>query len=233
MSDVTPITDKKNLFAALISAQERARAVTKDGKNTFHNYKYASAEAIIEEAKLCLNNSGLAVICLGWQMKGEVPDVAPVPGKGDKFCTPPYIIQVHYAVVHTSGETMVMTTESSVVPEAGRPRDKAESAALTMGLGYFLRGLLLLAREDAENSVDQRNDTTNQQSSPVAMTEEECTKACLEFGNAISSSASLDELRANVAKDLQASRLPKKHKEKIMAAYAARKSAFEKLASGG
>lgn len=231
MSNVTPIGNK-NLFAALISAQERAKAVTKDGKNTFHNYKYASAEAIIEEAKLCLNNSGLAVVCMGWGIKDSVPDVAPVAGKGDKFCTPPYLIQVHYAVIHSSGETMVMTTESSVVPEAGRPRDKAESAALTMSLGYFLRGLLLLAREDAENSVDQRNDTTNQQSAPAAMTEEECTRACLEFGNEISNSRTLEELRANVATDLQASRLPKRHKEKVMAAYTARKLAFEKLVTG-
>ena len=45
-----------------------------------------------------------------------------------------------------------------VLPEKGRPIDKAEAGARTYALSYFLRDLLLIPRVDEGSDVDQRDD---------------------------------------------------------------------------
>jgi hypothetical protein len=47
-----------------------------------------------------------------------------------------------------------------VVVEKGRPIDKAVASALTTSLGYWLRDVLLLPREDGDGSMDSRNDAS-------------------------------------------------------------------------
>jgi phosphoribulokinase len=44
-------TTASALYAAVAKAQAHARGVEKDSTNTFHRYKYASAESLIAEAK--------------------------------------------------------------------------------------------------------------------------------------------------------------------------------------
>jgi len=133
------------MAAALVAAQRHAQAVAKASKNSFHGYKYASAEALIEESRLALGEAGLAVMPVNWVVV-PVSDLEGVKSK----------VQVTYMLVHESGASVTATTETSVLPEKGRPQDKAEATALTYNLGYYLRGLLLLPRE--EESVDTRDD---------------------------------------------------------------------------
>lgn len=134
------------MAAALVAAQRHAQAVAKASKNSFHGYKYASAEALIEESRAALGEAGLAVMPVNWVVV-PVTDLEGVKSK----------VQVTYMLVHESGASVTATTETSVLPEKGRPQDKAEATALTYNLGYYLRGLLLLPREE-ESSVDARDD---------------------------------------------------------------------------
>lgn len=135
------------IYAALVDAQSRARAVEKDAKNKYHGYRYASAEAIIEEARYALNEAGLAAFAVGWRFAhDEMGDKGPI-GR----------IVVNYRLVHRSGESADFEASSFIIPEKGRPEDKAEAASLTTNLAYFLRALLLLPRED-EGAMDRRDD---------------------------------------------------------------------------
>lgn len=146
------------LAAALVAAQKAAQAVAKSSKNAFHGYKYASAESIVEEAKDALNGAGLALIATGWEVvPSEVPSVESK-------------VVVRYTLVHAgSDNAWYFTAETSIIPEKGRPQDKAEATALTYNLGYFLRGLLQIGREDPSTSVDARDDTAK---TPVVTPEE-------------------------------------------------------------
>lgn len=139
----------KNIATALVKAQGIAKGVEKDARNDFHKYKYASAESMVEEGRQALTAAGLALLTLGWEpmdASGRAPRV-----------------KVRYLLVHgESGESMTLESSSPVIPEKGRPEDKAEFGALTENLGYFLRGLLLIPRVDEETTVSGRDDRTYQ-----------------------------------------------------------------------
>lgn len=127
------------LCKALIEAQRHAQAVAKGSKNTFHGYIYASAEAIIEESRDALIHAGIVVSTLGWESRDSR-------------------IFVRYLVAHESGEAFVAESSTPIIPEKGRPLDKAEATALTANLGYYLRGLLLLPRVDPSEEMNTRDD---------------------------------------------------------------------------
>lgn len=138
------------LAAALVEAQSHAQAVAKDSTNSFHRYKYASAEAVIEEARQALAAAGLALITTGWRFE---------PHASEEFSSAPIgRVHVKYRLLHTSGESVEFESSTPVISEKGRPADKAEATALTYNLGYFLRGLLLLPRVDESEVVDARDD---------------------------------------------------------------------------
>jgi len=137
----------KPLYKALVAAQRAAMAVGKDAENTYHKYKYASAEAVIAEARQALNGAGLALTLLSWGRH--------LPVAGDH---PHTRIEVHYRLLHEEGVALDLSASSYVIPEKGRPADKAEAGALTTNLSYVLRTLLLLPREDEGTSPDTRDD---------------------------------------------------------------------------
>lgn len=140
------MSEPTKLFAAaLIAAQQAAQAVAKGAKNGFHGYRYASAEAIIAEGRSALSSAGLGVIPLSWEVS---PDKT--------------TIEVRYRVYHVSGEHLDGHFQTSVIPDKGRPQDKAEATALTYNLGYYLRALLLLPRVEADAEVDSRDDRNPQ-----------------------------------------------------------------------
>lgn len=137
---------KADIFAALVKAQQAARAVEKDAHNKFHGYGYASAEALIAEARGALSDAGLACCVYQWLVVE-------------------HRMVVTYLLVHASGQSMTFSTSTPVVMELNdkkdgkyKPADKAEHTALTYNLGYFLRGLLLLPRVEPGTDVDQRDD---------------------------------------------------------------------------
>lgn len=134
------------IYKALLMAQRAINPVEKTSANNFHRYKYASAEAMVEEARRALNGAGLVCICKGW-----------IAGHSHNDHHPPQA-NVIYTLAHESGETLEFHTTTPVIEEKGRPLDKAVATALTYNLGYFLRGLLLMPRVEEGTDVDQRDD---------------------------------------------------------------------------
>lgn len=136
------------LYAALARATANASSVAKDAQNSFHRYKYASAEAVIAEAREPLAAEGISVVQSAWRVRAREN------AEGGYFAD----LEVTYAVLHKDGGVMECVAETPVIREKGRPEDKAVATALTYSLGYFLRGLLMLPRVDEEHEVDRRDD---------------------------------------------------------------------------
>lgn len=147
-----PLTWGSELCSALVDAQGFVSGVGKDKTNSYDHYKYASAEALIEEARTSLAKAGLAALCTGtvFEADGESEDALNL-GR----------LRCFYLLLHRSGQYMRFERSTPVLlQKIGRPEDKAEATASTYDLGYFLRGLLLLSRQDAgAEDVDQRDDS--------------------------------------------------------------------------
>ncbi len=139
----TAPVDLAPLFAALAAAQASIQAVGKDGKNNHQNYAYTTSEAVIDAARVALAPQGLAA----FRVRYDIPD----KGSND------FAIHSVYMLVHSSGASMDFTNIWIASPGKGRPDDKAMAGALTTGLAYWLRDLLLIPRKD-DAEADQRDD---------------------------------------------------------------------------
>ena len=136
----------KSIRAALLVAQQLLPGVLKDSKNDFHKYKYVSSESMIREARAALHGAGLALS----PTRAEVITSEALVALGV-----PALLRAEWVLAHgESGETMPLAFDWPVVPEKGRPVDKALASARTTGLGYMLRDLLLAPRVDREDDMD-------------------------------------------------------------------------------
>jgi hypothetical protein len=158
MSSTTNTVPAK-LAAALVAAQRAAKAVYLDSKNEFHRYRYASAEAIILEARAALNAAGLFLMTtLITITHRELPRVV-VKKDNETHKKDEVIVRVVYLLGHESGESISLDREWPAFEEPGRPIDKAVAASITNGLAYTLRDLLLLPRDDdAADDMNSRDD---------------------------------------------------------------------------
>lgn len=135
-----------NLSAALVAAQRALPGVLKDAANSFHRYRYVSSESMIRECRAALHEAGLALIPVS-----ETIRPAPELATFGAAC----VLSASWELFHgPSGESTPLTWEWPVVPEKGRPLDKALASARTTGLGYGLRDLLLAPRVDHEDDMD-------------------------------------------------------------------------------
>lgn len=152
--------DQTSLFKALAAAQADVQAQGKDSTNTFHKYKYTSMEDLLIEARRVLTKHGLAA---------SIDDVTIVPGvpydakeidKDGHQITVTYrddVLACQCTLRHESGESFSCQRQQYILPEKGRPPDKALATANTFAIGYWLRDLLLIPRVDDE--PDKRDDT--------------------------------------------------------------------------
>lgn len=130
----------KELQQALLAAQKAVTSVEKDAKNSFANYDYVSAEAMIISCRKALHKSGLAFSRTHWSLMGNEFGMTVIS---------------KYVLTHAeSGETMVMENEM-IVPPNQKQLDKAVLAALTTGLNYTLRDMMMIPRcESDQPEVD-------------------------------------------------------------------------------
>jgi hypothetical protein len=144
------------LYAAIAVAQGHARSVEKDAQNTFHRYKYASAEAIIAEAKESLAHACLGIVRLSSRVERLEKALGERAAEGGKKGMEGAVAVLHagWLIVHGAGGSLEMTVEWPIVPESGRPIDKAVAAAHTASLGYLLRDLLQLPRVEEGTALD-------------------------------------------------------------------------------
>jgi len=56
------VTENKNIYQRILAVTESVGAFAKDGKNTFHNYAYASIEAIVADIQPELIKNGIALL---------------------------------------------------------------------------------------------------------------------------------------------------------------------------
>jgi len=138
---------RPELAKALSAAQKACRPAEKDSYNEFHKYHYASAEAIITEAKAALAAGGLALVPLEQTLLGSARD------GGDRF-----ELERKFLLLHPSGECLPLVSHWPVVPDKGRPLDKATASAATASLAYLLRDLLLMPRVAPEDDLPARQD---------------------------------------------------------------------------
>ncbi len=136
-----------NLCAALAAAQKKCRAAAKESENTFHHFKYASAESVFDEAKKAMADTGLALLPLG-------PKLVTL-GNGQYFA-----LDWDAELLHISGESRAHKIVEGwpVIPDKGRPLDKAFASAITSALSYFLRNLLQMPRVDPADDIAGRDD---------------------------------------------------------------------------
>jgi len=137
------MSDKSNIAGALLKAQQGIESVKKDATNSFHRYNYTSAEEMIGACRKALHDQGLVATRATWGIDKEIGEFGAVVST--------------MTLMHAdSGERIDAPITWPIVPEKGRPMDKAIAAALTSSLSYWLRDLLMLARE--EEGMDKRDD---------------------------------------------------------------------------
>lgn len=138
-----------NLAKALSEARDRCKTAHKDSRNEYHKYDYASSEAVLQAAAEALHGSGLAILPVRSWMTAIDSSL---------------FLQRQFLVAHVSGECMPLELRDwPVIPERGRPLDKAYAGALTTSLAYFLRDLLGMPRVDPEDDVAGREDREPEQ----------------------------------------------------------------------
>jgi hypothetical protein len=139
-----PRTGTVGLVDGLLVAQGAIDGVAKDAKNTFHRYSYTSAEGMISACRAALQIGGVVARRTAWRVTDDGL----------------YVVST-VSVAHAwTLEEAIAEIVWPVVVEKGRPIDKAVASALTTSLGYWLRDVLLLPREDGDGSMDQRNDAS-------------------------------------------------------------------------
>lgn len=131
----------ETLAGALLVAQNAIDSVGKDARNSFHKYAYTSAEGMIGACRGALHVAGLAFQRTGWALSSDGMTVT------SRFV-------LHHP---QSGQSAEYEAPWIVCVEKGRPVDKALAGALTTCMGYFLRDLLLLPREEGD-VMDRRRD---------------------------------------------------------------------------
>jgi hypothetical protein len=140
-----------NLSQALAAARDRCRTAFKGGFNDFHKYKYASADEVITVAKDALAETGLAII----------PQSQKLSILGDGNATV-HVLDRTIFLSHSSGEFVPIEIGGwPVIPDKGRPLDKAVAVALTCSLAYWLRDLLQMPRGD-EADMNTRDDRAHE-----------------------------------------------------------------------
>ncbi len=133
------------LGSALLIAQQNVKGVAKGSKNTFHGYAYASSEDMIGDAREALLDAGLVFFVMG-------NDLIVTDGG---IC----VVKVSLRLIHAESDTSLDITRTfPVVPDKGRPMDKATCGTLTTALSYTLRDLLLIPRVDAALDMNTRDD---------------------------------------------------------------------------
>ena len=162
----------ETLATALLAAQRALPSVGKDSqfKAGSYGYAYTSSETMIAACREVLHGAGLTLRRAGWKFDGT-------PEGGG-------LVTSQFILTHAStGESVADEVAWVAVPRGQQPIDKAVAGALTASLGYYLRDLLLVPRED-ENEMDKRDDSAYQPRKTAPARSEPATPAANRSGNA-------------------------------------------------
>jgi hypothetical protein len=140
-----------DLYDALAKAQADVESVGKDGTNTQRGYRYATTEAMIRGSRQHLAGHGLAFFST-WSQALPIVATGDI-GKQHVAA----MVTIHWVLGHATGGQVSGTAHMDAIGSPARPPDKAVAAAVTYGLGFVLRGILLLDRAvEDEHAPDRR-----------------------------------------------------------------------------
>ena len=69
------MSEKSNIAAALLKAQQAIESVKKDATNSFHRYNYTSAEEMIGACRKALHDHGLVATRASWGIDKETGEI--------------------------------------------------------------------------------------------------------------------------------------------------------------
>jgi hypothetical protein len=131
------------LWARLAECRRRVVAIEKDSRNAHGGYDYVSAEAMISKTRAVMLDLGLVF----YRDDASLADVAGVLTLRQRFCL----------INADTGESHTFNMDLPAPPRKGMPEDKAVMAALTSGLNYAIRDLLMVSR-GREDQIEAIND---------------------------------------------------------------------------
>ncbi|MBR0288250.1 MAG: ERF family protein [Selenomonadaceae bacterium] len=149
--------------------------VAKNGTNSFHQYKYATAADVLEKVNASLTKHGLASVVTPNLL--SLQQVTTAKGNVEQLAT----VEVTVTLIDSeSGETLTLKGLGS----GQDPSDKSVAKAQTMGIKYaYLSSLAIATSDDPE--ADSRTDEVMQ---PPAQLKNNSANAltCHDCGSAIS-----------------------------------------------
>ena len=149
--------------------------VAKNGTNSFHKYKYATAADVLEKVNAALTKHGIASV-VATNLLGT-KEVTTAKGNIEQLSTVEVVVTLIDA---DSGETLTLKGLGS----GQDPSDKAVAKAQTMGIKYcYLNSLAIATSDDPE--ADRHTDEVMQ---PPAQVKNNSANAltCHDCGSAIS-----------------------------------------------
>lgn len=142
------------VLAAISKVMSEVGSVEKRGKNTFHNYSYASAADIAFALQKKVAEAGLVIVQTESEIKTHFEDTI-------------LTIKYDFLLSHVSGDRLPYvinkTGASSLKNSKGGIDDKAVNKCSTAALKYFLLGLFLIPTgdyDDADADGDVAQDGT-------------------------------------------------------------------------
>jgi hypothetical protein len=148
------MTSKSNLWRALADASSGIAPLAEDGRAEYGGggYDYISAPGAVRALKPALLSVGLLPTVTGCQ-------IVEVAGK--------QVAELQCRLVHLeSGEELRDVFSLPTAPGRGRDEGKAAQAAITSGLGRWLR-CLLLAVQAGEDEIDTTSTTSGKRAEPL------------------------------------------------------------------
>jgi hypothetical protein len=140
----------------LNEAMHLCQTLAKDKRNEYHRYDYVSSENRIREAREALRQALLALVPLSQK----------IVSVGERF-----VLEREFMLLHApSGEHLRLQTSWPILPDKGRPLDKAVATADTASLGYLLRSLLLIPAVDPGTDMSAREDREDADRKPALAT---------------------------------------------------------------
>ncbi len=151
---MTNANTHKSIDERIIDAQKAIAAVATDSRveaDRGPKYNYASTEDIVKECRKALHEAGLSVSRTGAVMGERLPDLPPTRQGNEPRAWCKVTTSFRVSAIGTT-EYRDYTIDLPAIDGGGKGLDKAVLGCMTSALGYFIVGLLLVARLD-ENEI--------------------------------------------------------------------------------
>lgn len=154
-----------NLYQRLHAITKEIGTISKNGRNNFHNYDYATEKDFVEALRPLLDKHGVAIV----PELGNIPNLQSIGEKGDNLTS--LIMKFHLINIDNPTEQTV-----AIVPGQGTDKgDKGIYKALTGAKKYFIALTFMVETGDDPEKDDKpaagKKVSPKAKSKPAAKTE--------------------------------------------------------------